>query len=339
MSSDAPPDEKEVTRRIRKQALEQLKGADVRKVFSVQPVAVKNKISRAEMRMRQRQLKARLKRIERGLRKQARAKGELSEGKQKTLESERTEDATIVQADDEEVAADQACDEFADLLDKRVSDPKIVITTSRGASKEALALVKDLVTVFPKCAFYQRRDFDIDHMVKQAIKKEYTALLIVNEGQRRTVTGLTHVHLPVGPTAYYRLKSVMLGKEIRGHAAPIKANPELVLNNFNTRLGHRVARLFQSLFPEPQLGGRQAVTLHNQRDFMFFRRHRYIFDKKDVKKPDTGKIEKEVVARVQEIGPRFTLKLEALQRGVFDPSEGEFEWVRSREKDRRRFNL
>ena len=52
--------------------------------------------------------------------------------------------------------------------------------------------------------------------------------------------------------------------------------PEVILNNFSTRLGHSVARLLAALFPhDPQFQGRQCVTFHNQRDFIFFRRHRY----------------------------------------------------------------
>ena len=34
--------------------------------------------------------------------------------------------------------------------------------------------------------------------------------------------------------------------------------------------------MFQTTFPPmPEFQGRQVVTLHNQRDFLFFRRHRY----------------------------------------------------------------
>lgn len=56
------------------------------------------------------------------------------------------------------------------------------------------------------------------------------------------------------------------------------------------------------------------MTFHNQRDFIFFRQHRYIFE-------DDSK------ARLQECGPRFTLKLRSLQLGRFDPSNQEYEWI------------
>jgi ribosome production factor 1 len=44
---------------------------------------------------------------------------------------------------------------------------------------------------------------------------------------------------------------------------------------------------------------------------------RYIFEK--AKK--TQKV------NIQELGPSFCLKLRSLQRGAFDPTEGEFEWL------------
>lgn len=63
----------------------------------------------------------------------------------------------------------------------------------------------------------------------------------------------------------------------QGHARATPHHPELILNGFVTRLGHAVGRMFQTLFPPlPEFEGRQVVTLHNQRDFLFFRRHRYV---------------------------------------------------------------
>jgi ribosome production factor 1 len=86
---------------------------------------------------------------------------------------------------------------------------------------------------------------------------------------------MTIIHLPEGPTAYFRLSSVQTTAQISGHARPSPHYPELVLNGFVTRLGITVGRLFQTLFPVvPEFEGRQVVTLHNQRDFLFFRRHR-----------------------------------------------------------------
>ena len=123
------------------------------------------------------------------------------------------------------------------------------------------------------------------------------------------------IHLPDGPTFTYKLSSIIPSKEISGHGRTTAHKPELILNNFNTRLGHTIGRSFASLFPHvPEFNGRQVCTFHNQRDFIFFRRHRYIFD-------DEGK-----KCDLQELGPRFTLKLRSLQKGTFDTKYGEYEW-------------
>jgi ribosome production factor 1 len=87
--------------------------------------------------------------------------------------------------------------------------------------------------------------------------------------------------------------------------------------------------MFASLFPhDPEFVGRRVVTFHNQRDFIFFRQHRYIFDSAEK-------------VRLQELGPRFTLKPRWLQRGLFDLKQGEFEWHLKKEIEtsRRRFFL
>jgi len=124
------------------------------------------------------------------------------------------------------------------------------------------------------------------------------------------------------------LNSIVIHKNISDKAKATDHNPELILNNFNTRLGHSIGRMFGALFPKkPEFKGRRVVTFHNQRDFIFFRHHRYIFE--------TNK-----KARLQEIGPRFTLKLKSLQRGVLD-SKAEYEWVykKQQDKSKRKFFL
>jgi ribosome production factor 1 len=46
-------------------------------------------------------------------------------------------------------------------------------------------------------------------------------------------------------------------------------------------------------------------------------------------------------ARLQELGPRFTLRMQSLQRGTFDSKSGEYEWVRENGKSvtRKKFVL
>lgn len=62
--------------------------------------------------------------------------------------------------------------------------------------------------------------------------------------------------------------------------------------------------------PKPELQGRQVVTLHNQRDYIFFRRHRYVFrearaTEKNVVTAEGKEMEgmQGIRAGLQEIGP------------------------------------
>ncbi len=84
---------------------------------------------------------------------------------------------------------------------------------------------------------------------------------------------LTLIHLPHGPTLTFKLTSLRLSRQIFGHGKALKESfPEIVLNNFRTRLGRRIKRSLQALFhTKPMCHNRQVATFHNQRDFLFFR--------------------------------------------------------------------
>ena len=128
----------------------------------------------------------------------------------------------------------------------------------------------------------------------------------------------------------FKLTNCKLSDEIKNGGGFTKHKPEIIINNFNTRLGLQVGRALTSLFPhDPQYEGRHVITFHNQRDFVFVRHHRYIF--RNAEK-----------VGIQELGPRFTLKLRSMQKGTFDTKFGEYEWVQKRhemESSRRKFAL
>jgi ribosome production factor 1 len=73
------------------------------------------------------------------------------------------------------------------------------------------------------------------------------------------------------------------------------------------------AHLFKSLWPaNPQIEGRTVITLHNQRDYIFFRQHRYVFrEKRATEKSIVGtdgkpvKGVEDIKAGLQELGPRL----------------------------------
>ena len=72
-------------------------------------------------------------------------------------------------------------------------------------------------------------------------------------------------HLPEGPTATFRVSGVKLRADIVNHGAPPSdVHPELIMNNFDTMLGHRIGRMLASMFPQmPNQRARRVITMHN----------------------------------------------------------------------------
>ncbi len=297
---------------------------------------------------------------------------------QRTIDNTRAHDETYVDVDDEEIQGEEEMDEFASYF-KGKATPKLCLTTSVKPAGPVYSFIRELLYVFPNSFFYPRRHFPITRLVEEANENGFTDLLIFNEDHNK-VNGLTLVHLPHGPTANFKLSSVRLNKEIEGHATlGHLAKPEIILNRFTTRLGQRVARMLAALFhQEPNFRGRRVMTFHNQRDFVFFRHHRYIFEKVDAdnlvksirdkeskrkhkrKAKKIGQEERDIAddktklmegetiindnkirARIQEVGPQFTMKLRWIQHGVYDSDAGEMEWKKSGEmgNSKRKFYL
>jgi len=282
---------------------------------------IKNKIHRTEIYRQQKMEKSKEKRILREKRKNGGGCEDDGAPKkvQKTQDNMRVKEDTMVEADDEEVMQDALTDEFATYFEGSTV-PKILFTTcNRPRNHETMSFINDLLKVVPNSTYKNRKGIDLKKLIPDAVEHGFTDLVVINEDQK-TANGLVISHLPDGPTAHFKLTSITKVKRIKNHGKTTMHRPEVILNQFNTRLGHSVGRLLAALFPyDPQFQGRRAVTFHNQRDFIFFRHHRYIFKSK--KK-----------AGLQELGPRFTLKLRSLQKGTFNSKFGEFEWVHKRKE-------
>ncbi|KAF8909293.1 anticodon-binding protein [Gymnopilus junonius] len=288
-----------------------------------EPSSIKNKIKREEVARKQKKAKNQQKLQKRLAQAKLEAndpiakKKRLSENVPRTLDNMREFDPSILTADPssstaesfkhDELAADLENDPFASYftsVDDPSIPPKILITTSPKASKATYEFCDELVGVFPGAEFIRRKKgkgFEVGRIAGWAADRGYKHLCVVNEDMKKPSMSMI---LLAWAIAYFKLTSIELTKQIFGHARATPHYPELVLNNFVTQLGHAVGRMFQTTFPPlPEFQGRQVVTLHNQRDFLFFRRHRYAFR-------STEKVS------LQEIGPRFTLKLRWLKKGI-----------------------
>nr|CAG8545240.1 2025_t:CDS:2 [Entrophospora candida] len=141
---------------------------------------------------------------------------------------------------------------------------------------------------------------DVDnHYQSLVIENSLICYLSMKIRNHHVIDSMALIHLPNGPTAYFRLTNVKLSHEIYGHGRSSNHKPELILNNFNTRLVHTISRWFQAYF----------IMCHNfKEDRLLHFTIKGILYFLDI----TDKVE------LQEIGTRFTLKLKWLQKGTFN---------------------
>ncbi|XP_067003855.2 probable ribosome production factor 1 [Anabrus simplex] len=273
------------------------------------------------------------KKIKKEERKKRRQQG-IPKGVPKTLETLREPDQTVIKCeeDKEELQIDVTNSEFGSYFAKSY-EPKVLITYSNNPSKKTWSFGRELCRIIPNAFGKLRKHIPIKKVIESCKREEFTDIVVVNENMKMP-NGLLVIHLPDGPTANFRLSNVKITPELKRDYKEISTfRPEVILNNFTTRLGNTVASMLAALFHyDPQFKGRRAVTFHNQRDYIFFRHHRYEFKANGTK------------VGLRELGPRFTLKLRSLQHGTFDSKTGEYEWIISgrrheMETSRRRFFL
>lgn len=288
----------------------------------------KDQVSKIRNKMRREKLLATIRHTENKTKREQRKRRSRAEKADPSLREKRLAEnvpATIesMRRFDESIGAEISHDEFDTYFQGKA--PKVFVTTSKFPHKEAYEFAELLIEIFPTAEFFRRKpQFEMPDIARLCAKRDYTDVVVVNEDQHR-VTGLTFIHLPDGPTFYFSVSSLIMPQRLKGHGSATDHVPELILNNFSTRLGKTVGRLFQSLLPQqPEFQGRQVVTLHNQRDFIFFRRHRYLF-------------KNEQRVGLQELGPQFTLRLRRIQKGIRD--EISWEHQASMDKDKKKFWL
>lgn len=248
---------------------------------------------------------------------------------EKTAEDSEADEEENTRKEDEKNESQlegDGMDELMKLFNNTANaPPKILLTTNVNARKVAYEFANIMIEIFPNVQFVKRKfGFKLKDIVQFCNNRGFTDLIIINEDKKK-VTGLSFLHLPEGPSFYFKVSSFVEVEKIPGHGRPTSHIPELILNNFQTKLGKTVGKLFQTLFPKnPDFQGRQVITLHNQRDHIFFRRHRYIF-------------RNEEKVGLQELGPQFTLKLRRLQRGIKE--ETEWEHKPEMDKEKKKFYL
>lgn len=110
---------------------------------------------------------------------------------------------------------------------------KILITTSPKASKMTYEFCDELVGVIPGSEFIRRKKgkgFEVGRIAGWAAGRGYNGMWVINEDMKKpsacievlnwieadvlVVDAITMIHLPEGPTAYFKLTSIELTKQI-----------------------------------------------------------------------------------------------------------------------------
>ncbi|XP_012531432.2 probable ribosome production factor 1 isoform X2 [Monomorium pharaonis] len=196
-----------------------------------------------------------------------------------TIESLREKDETMIVGDlddetNEELKVECEHDEFAAYY-RQEYEPKVLITYADNPNRKTRIFGRELTRIIPNSISLYRNRSGVKKMVKSATARNFTDIIIVNEDQCKP-NGMLIIHLPDGPTAHFKLSNVKITTDLkRSHKEITEHRPEVILNNFTTRLGFTIGRMLGALFHyQPQFKGRRAVTFHNQRDYIFFRHHR-----------------------------------------------------------------
>ena len=100
--------------------------------------------------------------------------------------------------------------------------------------------------VFHNVAYYPRHNMKLDEVYKHGKELKYTHVMVLrySNGWELLVRHLE------GMLAVFKITNVVFQKKIHHHAVATEHVPELILNNFDSKVGVRVGRLLASLFPQ-----------------------------------------------------------------------------------------
>ena len=239
----------------------------------------------------------------------------LAAGKSVPTELRATYDKLKTQIDSEdtktEVAKSHVDDEYGDA---GLEDPRVCVTTSRDPSSRLKQFVKEIKLLIPNSSRINRGNNRVDELVASCRDSQFTDLVVVQE-TRGEPDGLVVCHLPHGPTAFFSLSHAVLRHDLEGGAEPMsEAYPHIIMNSFTTDLGKRLGNVLKCLFPVPKTESKRVVTFHNVDDFISFRHHMYEKQGKDN-------------VKLNEVGPRFEMRLFQLRLGTIDQKDAENEYV------------
>lgn len=218
---------------------------------------------------------------------------------------------------EDELALD---DEYAHL--SGITDPRILVTTSRDPSARLSQFAKEVRLLLPTGIRLNRGNHVLPSLVRAASTGGLSDVVLLSE-HRGTPTALTLSHLPHGPTASFSLHNVVLRHDIPSAARGTvsESYPHLIFDGFTagSKLGARVQQILKHVFPPREAAtdarkvGSRVVTFRNREDSIEVRHHVFV---------RTGRDSVELA----EVGPRMTMRLFEIRSGTLENKDGDVEW-------------
>ncbi|KAK7454305.1 brix domain-containing protein [Colletotrichum acutatum] len=205
----------------------------------------------------------------------------------------------------DESRPDRTVDEEMDLDDEYsqlsgISEPRLLVTTSRDPSSRLSAFSKEIRLLFPTSVRLNRGNLILPDIVQSSKSNGLTDIVLLHE----------HRGVPTAMTAD-------IPGSIRGSVS--EAFPRLIFEGFKSRLGQRVVKILKHLFPpldppttKAKVGSR-VVTFVNNEDSIEVRHHVFVRTSYDS-------------VELAEVGPRMTMRPFEIRGGTLENKDGDVEW-------------
>jgi len=199
-------------------------------------------------------------------------------------------------------------DEYAQVGSR---DPKVCVTTSRDPSSKLKQFAKEIKLCIPNSQVINRGTYRVDELVDACKKNDFTDIIVLNE-TRGSPDALIVSHLPFGPTAYFTIANCVMRHDIPECQPCSQAYPHLIIDGMTTKIGTRIKKILQALYPVPKIDSTRVITYANNNDFISFRHH--------ISSKEKGNV------TIKEVGPRFEMRPYEIKLGTMDQEEADKEW-------------
>jgi U3 small nucleolar ribonucleoprotein protein IMP4 len=168
---------------------------------------------------------------------------------------------------------------------------------------------REVKLCIPNAQAINRGNFRVDELVDACKKADFTDIVVLNE-TRGQPDAMIVSHLPFGPTAYFTLSNCVLRHDIPECKPASQAYPHLIIDNMSTKVGARVGRILQALYPPPRDESKRVLTFANRNDFISFRHH-MIEGSGNPERPGAD-------VTLKEAGPRFEMQPYEVRKLSYD---------------------